>query len=79
VILAGVGDADQPALGRRQQQRADRAVDGGVGEVEDAAGLGSAGQAAAQLVEVLRAVGEGAGQGVVGAHGCSPFPARTPG
>ena len=40
VALTGVGDADQALLGRGQQQRPDRAVDGPVGHVQDAVALG---------------------------------------
>ena len=36
VAFAGVGDPDQAGLGRGQQQRANGAVDGPVGDVEDA-------------------------------------------
>ena len=40
VVFAGVGDADQALFGRGQQQRPDRAVDGAVGDVEQAVALG---------------------------------------
>ena len=35
VVLAGVGHANQTGLSRGQQERADRGVDGAVGDVED--------------------------------------------
>jgi len=36
MVLAGVGDTDQPSLGRGEQQRADGTVDGAVSDVKGA-------------------------------------------
>ena len=58
VVFAGVGDADQALVGGRQEQRSDRAVDGAVGDVEDAVPRCRGGQPA---VQVGQSVGSGFG------------------
>ena len=83
VVLARVGHPDQADVGRGEQQRADRAVHGAVGDVEDALGLCGGGEALAQPAQLVGGVGVGlrqvAGQVVVGAHRGSPFLAVTGG
>src|SRR5262249_21685116 len=76
VILAGVSNPDQPSLGRGQQQRADRAVDGPVGDVKDPIPLRRRGQPGAQPAQVAGGAGEGprqlAGE-LIPVHRPSPF------
>jgi len=48
MVLAGVGDADQAARRRREQQRPDGRVDGAIGDVEQAGPRGTFGQAGVQ-------------------------------
>ena len=77
MVLAEVGHADQAAPRRGEQQRSDGAVEGAVGDVEDALGLRRVGQALAQAAQFVGGVGVGlrqvAGQVVVDAHRFSPF------
>ena len=55
VVLPLEGDPDQAVGGGRQQQRADRAVDGAVGDVEQAGAVGSTGQLGAASAASLGA------------------------
>ena len=55
VVLAGVRHPDQPVVGRGEQQRADRAVDGAVGDVQDAFGLRVGGEPVVQPAQVRQA------------------------
>ena len=76
VTLAGEGHPDQALLGGGQQQRADRAVDGAVGDVEQAVLLGRGGQPGVQPAQPGRVVGEGLRQHpgcVVRDHRDAPF------
>jgi hypothetical protein len=59
VVFHGEGDTDQAGIGRGQQQRADRTVDGAIGDVEDAVGRGRGRQLMMQpgQVVVVHAVG----------------------
>ena len=44
MVLTGVGHADQALLSRGEQQRANRAVDDPVGDIQDAVALGNGGR-----------------------------------
>ena len=75
MVLGLVGDPDQARFGGGQQEGADRAVDGAVGDVEDAVLLGRGGKVGVQAAQVCLGVGgvwegplQDLGQ-VVGAHG----------
>ena len=59
VVPADVGDPDKSEVGGGEQQGADRAVDGAVGDVEDAFGLRCGGQPVVQPAQVAGTGGEG--------------------
>ena len=59
MVLAGKGHPDQSQVGRGEQQWADGAVEGAVGDVEDAFGLGGGGQPFMQPVADGQVVGAG--------------------
>ena len=50
MVLQVEGHPHQPLSRGRQQQRADRAVDGAVGHVEDAGAVGSTGELGVQVL-----------------------------
>ena len=53
MVLVGVGDPHESAFGRGEQQRADGAVDGAVGDIEEAVALRRGRELGAELVEVV--------------------------
>ena len=71
VVFAGVGDPDQALFGRGQQQRADRAVEDAVGDIQGALPLGRRGQPVVQPAQLAGRFREGLRQvtgHAVGAH-----------